>query len=79
MAAETLDDLTKPILDEKGWTLGELAKRAKVSPSGLRKIMRGQVVEVRGPTVRDLAKALGVDAARVRAACEASRAAAEKQ
>lgn len=76
-AAETLETLVRPILDEKGWTLGDLAEKAKISPSGLRKIMRGQVAEVRGPTVKDLAKALGVEPATVRAACEASRAAAK--
>lgn len=74
--AETLRDLIKPILDAKGWTLLVLAKRAKMSPAGLRKLRDGQVEEARGPTVKALAKALGLDPARVRAAIEASRAAA---
>lgn len=74
--AETLSALLQPHLDAKGLTLGDFAAKAKVSPSGLRKLLRGEVTYVRGPTVLRLAKALGVDPARVRAACEASRAAA---
>ena len=76
--AETLRDLIQTTLDAKGWTLLVLAKRAKISPAGLRKLRDGRVDEARGPTVKRLATALGVDPARVRAACEASRAAAGK-
>lgn len=75
--ADTFPELVQRRLDEKGWTLGEFAKRAKVSPSGLRKLMRGEVDDARGPTVNRLAKALGLDPATVRAAISASRAAAK--
>ena len=68
-----LPSLVKARLDSKGWTREVFAKRAGLSTSGLRKILRGQVREVSGPTVNGLAKALGVEPARVRAAIEASR------
>jgi DNA-binding Xre family transcriptional regulator len=74
----TLEALCRPILDAKGWTLEKLADKAKMSTSGLRRLMRGQVDVARGPTVNNLAKALGIEPATVRAACEASRAAAGK-
>lgn len=78
VAPETLEALLRPVLDAKGLTLEAFAARAKISPSGLRKILRGQVLTVRGPTVNGIARVSGVDPARVRAAIEASRAAAEK-
>lgn len=71
---ETLDSLVQSILDAKGWTLGQLATRAKISTAGLRLLRGGATVKPRGPTVRDLAKALGVPPDRVRAAIAASRA-----
>jgi predicted transcriptional regulator len=71
--AETLPVLVQTALDRKGLTFKAFAKRAKISPSGLRKLLRGQVEDARGPTVSKLAKALGLDAAVVRAAIEASR------
>lgn len=67
----TIDALVRSRLDEKGWTREVLAERVGISTSGLRKICRGQVTDARGPTVNRLAKALGITAARVRAAIEA--------
>lgn len=70
--AETLPGLLQTHLDSKGLTLKTFAERVGISPSGLRKILRGEVSTVRGPTVAKLAKAFGVPPARVRAAIEAS-------
>lgn len=72
--AETLDDL----LDAAGLPLSVFAKRAKIDPTSLLALRRGTVDRPRVATVTKLAAALKVDVARVRAACEASRAAAEK-
>lgn len=72
--AETLDDL----LDAAGVPLTILAKRAKMSARALLGLRTGEVVRARVGTVAKLAKALHVDPARVRAAIECSRAAAEK-
>ena len=71
----TLDDLVTARLDAMGWTRGTLAKRARMSESGLRNLCRGLVSDPRGTTIQPLAKALGVDPAVVRAAIAASRAA----
>ncbi len=71
--AETLDDL----LDAVGLSVEVVAKRAKTSPRALLGLRRGAVERPRSTTVAKLAKALRVDPARVRAACEASRAAAK--
>lgn len=70
---ETLQEL----IDARGLALGELAKAAGMADSGLRKLLRGGVTVPRVATVAGLAKALGVTPARVRAAIEASRTAAE--
>ena len=70
---ETIEDLVQARLDAKGWTLGQLAERSDISSSGLRKILRGQVTDARGPTVARIAKALGVAPSRVRKAIENSR------
>jgi hypothetical protein len=70
--------LVKARCDEKGWTFEQAAKRAKISVPGLRKLCSGLVDDPRGPTVRGVATMLGIDTASVRAAIEASRAAAEK-
>jgi len=74
----TLDDLVTARIDSKGWTRGELAKRAGMSESGLRNLCRGLVAHPRGTTISPLAKALGIDPAKVRAAIAASRAAADR-
>lgn len=72
-AAETLQNL----IDAAGLSLGALAKKAKIDPRALWKLRNGKVADPRSTTVSKLAKALKVDAPRVRAAIEASRAAAE--
>ena len=69
---ETLDDL----IDAAGLPLMELAKRAKVDPKSILALRQGTVERARVSTVSKLAKALGTDTARVRAAIDASRAAA---
>lgn len=74
MVRKTLQDL----IDARGLSLRELCKVAGITPLGLRMIRRGEVRNVRVATAAKLAKALGVEPARVRAACEASRAAAGK-
>lgn len=71
--AKTLNDL----IDARGLSIGEVAKRAKIAPFSLKKLRNGLVANARPTTVSRLAKVLGVDPARVRAAIEASRAAAE--
>mgnify|MGYP002777802378 CR=1 FL=1 len=71
--AETLDDL----IDSAGIPLMDLAKRAKIDPKSLLSLRNGAIDRPRVGTIAKLAKALGVEPARVRAACEASRAAAK--
>lgn len=74
--AETVDALVVARMDAKGWTREDIAARADISTSGLRKLCRGQVADARGPTVNRLAKVLGVSPKALRAAIEASRKAA---
>lgn len=67
---ETIQEL----IDARGLSLGDLAKMAKLSLRALLKLRNGEVDSPRVTTVAQLAKALKVDPARVRAAIEASRA-----
>ena len=71
---ETLDDLLYSV----GIPLHVIEKRAKTSSRALLALRKGETATPRIGTVAKIAKALGVDVARVRAACEASRAAAGK-
>jgi len=61
------------MIDGSGLSLGAIAEAAGLSESGLRKIRRGLVDEVRGTTIARLAKALRVDVVSLRRAIEASR------
>jgi hypothetical protein len=70
---ETLDDL----IYAAGIPLTKLAGRAKIDPKTILSLRRGVWKDARVATIAKLARALGVDPARVRAACEASRRAAE--
>lgn len=70
--AETLDDLLYSV----GLPLHIVEKRAKTSSRALLALRKGEIATPRVGTVAKLAHALGVDPARVRAAIEASRAAA---
>jgi len=45
---------------EKGWTNAEFARRAKINPTLLWKILNGDRPQVAASTVRRLARALGV-------------------
>lgn len=63
------------LLDRAGLTYGEVAKRAGISDRALLALRDGVVARARATTVAGLAKALGVDAAVVRRAIEASAAA----
>ena len=67
--AEVLQDL----IDARGISLGDLAKRSGLTPEGLRKIRRGLVGVVRVETAARLAKALKVDPARLRDAIAETR------
>lgn len=71
--AETLDDL----LLHTGETYDAFAERAGVTRRALLSLRLGQVENPRRATLLALAVALKVDVERVRAACEASRAAAK--
>lgn len=71
---ETLDDLLYSV----GLPLGVIEKRAKTSSRALLSLRKGEIRTPRIATITKLAKALGVDPARVRAAIEASRAAAKE-
>ena len=66
---ETLQTL----IDSAGLPVGDVAKRASLTPRALLRLRRGLVAVPRSTTVSKLAKALGVAPARVRAAIEASR------
>lgn len=72
--AETLDDLLYAV----GLPLHVVQKQAKTSSRALLSLRKGEIASPRIGTIAKLAKALGVEPARVRAACEASRAAAQK-
>lgn len=69
---ETLDDL----ILSAGTPLGVLAEKAGLDAKTLLALRTSPPAKPRVATLTKLAKALGVDAARVRAAIEASRAAA---
>ena len=69
---ETLDDL----LLHCGDGLTEFAKRAGIPAFTLYRLRRGEITTPRIATLRKLASALGTEPSIVRAACEASRAAA---
>lgn len=69
---ETLNDL----IDARGLPVGEVAELSGVSERALLALRMGVVARARVATVAGLAKALGVEPARVRAAIEATRAAA---
>lgn len=71
---ETLDDLLLSV----GLPMHVVERRAKTSSRALLALRKGEVRTPRIGTLAKLAKALGVDAARVRAACAASRDAASK-
>lgn len=71
---ETLDDL----LLDCGEGLTAFAKRAGIPPFTMRRLRHGEIETPRIVTLTKIAKALGVEPARVRAAIEASRAAAGK-
>jgi DNA-binding Xre family transcriptional regulator len=73
--AETLDDLLADAIQSRATTA--FAARAGISPFTLLKLRSGQTSRVHLATINGIAKALGVDPARVRAAIEASRAAAK--
>ena len=70
--AETLDDL----IDNAGIPLGELVIRVRMSSRTLLAMRRGEARKFQVSTVARLAKVLGVEPARVRAAIAASRDAA---
>jgi DNA-binding Xre family transcriptional regulator len=72
--SETLNDL----IYRAGIPVTELAKRVGIGARNLLALRNGTVTTPRVGTVAKLAKALRVSAKRVRAACEASRAAAGK-
>ena len=67
----TLNDL----IDRAAIGVTELATAAGVTPRALLNLREGRIARPRSQTVGRLAKALGVDAAAVRAAIAASRAA----
>lgn len=69
------DETLQSLVDSRGLSLGELAKAAGISSQCLRMLRIGTVGAARTTTVAKLAKALGVDPSRVRAAIEASWAA----
>lgn len=71
---ETLDDLLAAVVAEGRLT--DFAKGAGLSPWTLLRLRNGEGSRTHRGTVLGLAKALGVDPARVRAAIQASRAAA---
>jgi predicted transcriptional regulator len=71
---DTLDDL----LLRNGDGITAFAKNAGIPAFTLLRLRRGDIEAPRIATLTKLAKALGVDVARVRAACEASRDAASK-
>ncbi|MBL8739164.1 MAG: helix-turn-helix domain-containing protein [Planctomycetes bacterium] len=71
---ETLDDLLLAV----GLPLNVVEKRAKTSSRALLSLRKGEIEKPRIGTIAKLAKALGVEPARVMAACQASRATAEK-
>jgi hypothetical protein len=71
--AETVDDLLADVVARGELT--DFARKAGISPWTLLRLRTGEGVRTHRGTVLALAKALGVDPARVRSACEASRAA----
>lgn len=71
---ETLDDL----LLHQGEPITAFAKRAGVPAFTLLRLRKGEIETPRIATLTRLAAAFDVDVERIRAACEASRAAAGK-
>jgi len=71
--AETLDDL----LLKAGTPLTELAAAAGMSPRSLLALRKGETATPRIATLTKLAAAIDVDVVRVRAAIDATRAAAQ--
>lgn len=73
---ETIGDMLLPVITERRFT--QWCAAAGLRPHTVASLIDGKVDSPRRATVLALAKALGVDPARVRAAIEASRAAASK-
>ncbi len=75
-AAETLGDLLRSVIEDRRFSAW--CTEAGLRPQTVAKLIDGLVVKPQRATVLALAKGLGIDADRVRAACDASRAAAGK-
>ena len=73
---ETLDDLLQSVIAENRLTA--FCGEAGIAPWTLLRLRTGQGTRTHRGTLTQLAAALKVDVARVRAACEASRDAATK-
>lgn len=69
----------RQLIDNAGMSMAKLAKKARIDPKTLRGMRDGLWDTPRVESVARLAKVLGLEPTRVRAACEASRAAAEKR
>ena len=68
----TLGDLLETVINERRFTV--FCDEADVRPHTVSELLAGNVARPQRATIAKLAKALGVDAATVRAAIEAQRA-----
>lgn len=70
---QPIRDLVRDRCDAKGWTFAGAAEHAGISLPALKKLCAGLVACPQSPTVRGLAKMLGISTFDVRAAIQTSR------